>query len=144
MVLGYSPLVAGLAFFPQAAVVVLASPPVVKLTDAFGPRLVLAGGGALLVAGSAGLVWAPAESSYWVNVLPWGCLLALGIAVMMITTAVAATSGVSRPRMGLASGLYNSSLQLGVALWLAAAVAVSGLGRQDATLEALHSGLTSP
>ena len=141
VVLDLSPLVAGLAFFPQAAVVVLASLPVVKLTDTFGPRLVLAGGGLFLVAGSAGLVWAPDEHSFWVNVLPWGVLLALGITVMMITTAVAATSGVSGPRMGLASGLYNSSRQLGVALWLAAAVAISGLGRQDATLEALHSGL---
>ncbi|MFF1923603.1 MFS transporter [Streptomyces sp. NPDC058221] len=126
-VLGYSSVKTGLAFFPQAFVVFMASVPVIRLTERLGARNTLTIGGVLLTAGSALLAQVTAGSSYLLVVLPGGVLLGLGVTVMMITTAVAATSGVEGPQMGLASGLYNSSRQLGVGLCLALGVALAGM-----------------
>lgn len=126
-VLGYSAVKTGLAFFPQAFVVFIASVPVVRLTGKLGARNTLIIGGLLLAAGSALLAQVTSSSSYLLMVLPGGVLLGLGVTVMMITTAVAATSGVRGPLIGLASGLYNSSRQLGVGLCLAVGVALAGM-----------------
>ena len=126
-VLGYSALKASMGFFPQAFVVFLASLPVVKLTHKLGARTVLIIGGVLLALGSGLLAQVTADSSYALGVLPGGVLIGLGVTVMMISTAIAGTSGVSGPQMGLASGLFNSSRQLGVGLCLALGVAVAGV-----------------
>ncbi|WP_133912216.1 MFS transporter [Streptomyces sp. NBC_00582] len=126
-VLHYSAVKTGLAFFPQAFTVFLASVPVIRLTERLGARHTLTIGGLLLAAGSALLAQVTASSSYLLVVLPGGVLLGLGVTVMMITTAVAATSGVAGPQMGLASGLYNSGRQLGVGLCLAVGVALAGI-----------------
>ncbi|MFI6934010.1 MFS transporter [Streptomyces sp. NPDC050287] len=126
-VLHYSSVKTGLAFFPQAFVVFLASVPVIRLTEKLGARNTLTLGGVFLAAGGALLAQVTADSSYLLVVLPGGVLLGLGVTVMMITTAVAATSGVSGPQMGLASGLYNSGRQLGVGLCLALGVALAGI-----------------
>ncbi|GAB4085423.1 DHA2 family efflux MFS transporter permease subunit [Myceligenerans cantabricum] len=127
-VLDYSAIGAGIAFFPQAFIVVVASLPVVKLTARYGPRLTLLGGGVLLAIGSLVMTRIVSDGSFWVHILPGGLLLGLGVTVMMITTAVSATSGVPGHLMGLASGVYNSSRQMGVALCLAVAVAAAGVG----------------
>ncbi|GAB1689860.1 MFS transporter [Krasilnikovia sp. M28-CT-15] len=127
-ILGYSSIKTGLAFFPQAFVVVLASLPVAKMTVKYGPRPVLVGGAVFLLAGSLWLTQASGPDSYLSHVLPGGVLLGLGVTVMMITTAFAATTGVPPQQMGLASGLYNSLRQLGVGLLLSIAVAIAGLG----------------
>ncbi|MEU3166588.1 MFS transporter [Streptosporangium sp. NPDC006930] len=126
-VLGFSAILTGLAFFPQALVVVLASLPVAKTTARIGARPVLVVGALFLVVGSLVLALAPANGSFLLNVLPGGVLLGVGVTVMMISTAVAATSGVAGAQMGLASGLYNSNRQLGVGLCLGVAVAVASL-----------------
>lgn len=126
-VLGFSAILTGVAFFPQALVVVLASLPVALLTSKLGARPLLTGGALFLVAGSALLALAPADGSFAANVLPGGVLLGVGVTVMMISTAVAATSGLTGAQMGLASGLYNSNRQLGVGLCLGIAVTVASL-----------------
>ena len=138
--LHYSAIVSGFAFFPQAFIVVLASLPVVKLTERVGAKSVLAVGGVLLAVGSIALSLAPADGHFLPHILPWGLLLGLGVTVMMITTAVAATSGVPRHLAGLASGLYTSSRQMGVGLCLAVAVAAAGLGRGTDPIGSLHVG----
>jgi EmrB/QacA subfamily drug resistance transporter len=126
-VLGFSALITGLAFFPQALVVVFASLPVAKNTAKLGARPMLVGGALFLTAGSALLALAPADGSFAANVLPGGLLIGVGVTVMMISTAFAATTGVPPQQMGLASGLYNSNRQLGVGLCLGVAVAVASL-----------------
>lgn len=128
--LGYSALKAGLAFFPQAFVVFLAAKFVADLTGSKGPRPLLIWGGVGLLAGSALLALIPADASFLLQILPGGVLLGLGVTVMMITTAVAATAGVENNRLGLASGIYNSSRQLGVGMCLALAVTLAGVGPQ--------------
>ncbi|MBF8184472.1 MFS transporter, partial [Nonomuraea sp. K274] len=137
-VLGYSAIQTGLAFFPQAFVVVLASKNVAQMTGTRGARPVLIGGAVLLTAGSLLLTGIPVDGSLWIHIVPGGVLQGLGVTVMMISTAVAATYGVAGPRMGLASGLYTSSRQLGVGLWLAIGVTASGLAAGSG-IEAFHT-----
>ncbi|MGN9840975.1 MFS transporter [Nonomuraea sp. H19] len=137
-VLGYSAIQTGLAFFPQAFVVVLASKNVAQMTGTRGARPVLIGGAVLLTAGSLLLTGLPVDGSFWAHILPGGVLQGVGVTVMMISTAVAATYGVAGPRMGLASGLYTSSRQLGVGLWLAVGVTASGLAG-SAGIQAFHT-----
>jgi EmrB/QacA subfamily drug resistance transporter len=124
-VLGYSAILTGIAFFPQAFVVVLASLPVARMTGRMGARPLLLGGGVCLIAGSALLMLVAVVRSFPLIVLPGGILLGLGVTVMMISTAVSATSGVEPAQLGLASGLYNSSRQLGVGLCLGVGVALA-------------------
>jgi EmrB/QacA subfamily drug resistance transporter len=126
--LGYSAIRTGLAFFPQAFIVVLASKFVAQYTGRFGAKPVLLVGAVLLVGGSAALTQVTAHGSFLVHILPGGLLLGVGVAVMMISTAVAATTGVPGAQMGLASGLYNSARQLGVGLCLALAVTIANVG----------------
>ena len=126
-ILGFNAILTGLAFFPQALVVVFASLPVAKSTASIGPRPLLVFGGLFLTAGSAWLAFAGADGSFVVNVLPGGILLGVGVTVMMISTAAAAMTGVKPQQMGLASGLYNSNRQLGVGLLLGIAVALATL-----------------
>lgn len=140
--LGYSAIKTGLAFFPQAFIVILASLPVVRMTDKFGARPVLTGGGVFLVVGSLLLSRAPADGSFLLNILPGGLLIGIGVTVMMITTAVAATSGVEARRMGLASGVYNSFRQLGVGLCLAAGVAIASAAQTGASIDSIRAGFT--
>lgn len=123
--LGYSAIKTGLGFFPQAFIVVLASLPVAQLTGKLGPRPLLVAGGLFLVAGSALLTLVTTYTSYWGIVLPGGMLLGVGVTVMLISTAVTVTNGIPVHLMGLASGLYNASRQLGVGLCLGVAVALA-------------------
>ncbi|NRQ34228.1 MFS transporter [Nonomuraea sp. NN258] len=137
-VLGFSAIQTGLAFFPQALIVVLASKNVAMTTGSKGARPVLLGGAVVLTAGSLLLTGIPVDGSFWADILPGGLLLGLGVTVMMISTAVAGTHGVPIQRMGLASGLYNSSRQLGVGLWLAVGVTASGLAG-NVGIQAYHT-----
>ncbi|WP_156754451.1 MFS transporter [Actinokineospora pegani] len=141
-VLGFSAILTGLAFFPQALVVVFASLPVAKSTAKLGARPVLVFGSVFLIAGSLWLALTPADGSFAANVLPGGLALGVGITVMMISTAAAAMTGVAPQQMGLASGLYNSNRQLGVGLLLAVAVTIATL-TGDATGAITVAGVQS-
>ncbi len=128
--LGYSAMKAGLAFFPQAFVVFLAAKFVADWTGTKGPRPLLIVGALLLTAGSLLLAFVPADASFLLNLLPGGVLIGLGVTVMLIATAVSATAGVRPQQLGLASGIYNSSRQLGVGMCLALAVTLADVGPQ--------------
>ena len=138
--LGYSAIKTGLAFFPQAFIVVLASLPVVKMTDRYGARAVLIAGGILLVGGTLLMTLVSADGTFLVNILPGGLFIGAGVTVMMIATAVAATSGVESQRMGLASGVYNSFRQLGVGLCLSAGVAIAQIDDSSPSVDSIRTG----
>jgi len=138
--LGYSAIKTGLAFFPQAFIVVLASLPVVKMTDKYGARAVLIAGGILLVGGTLLMTLVSADGTFLVNILPGGLFIGAGVTVMMIATAVAATSGVESQRMGLASGVYNSFRQLGVGLCLSTGVAIAQIDDSSPSVESIQTG----
>jgi EmrB/QacA subfamily drug resistance transporter len=137
--LHYSVIKTGLAFFPQAFIVILVSKHVAQYTGKLGARTMLVFGAILLTAGSLLLTQVSAGGSFLFGILPGGLLLGIGVATMMISTAFAATSGVPGPQLGLASGLYNSSRQLGVGLCLAIAVSVANIGPAARTISGYHT-----
>jgi hypothetical protein len=87
----------------------------------------------------------PANGDYFVNVLPASLLAALGMALAYIQVTIAAMSGARPEETGLASGLVNTTYQVGSAVGLAAMVALAaGAGAQGSVdlLGGFHAAFT--
>jgi EmrB/QacA subfamily drug resistance transporter len=145
-VLGYSALRAGLAFIPMAIAIMAGAQASPRLLPKTGLRPLLAGGMLLATGGFAWLAQVPAHGSYVIHVLGPGCVVALALGLLFTPLATAATTGVPISQAGLASGVLNTSRQIGGSIGLAAlaTVAVAGtrsaLASGHATASALASG----
>jgi MFS family permease len=90
-----------------------------RLVSKVGPRRILVIGGTL---GAIGMWWLsrlPATGHYYAHVLVPMMLVSLGLGLSIVPVTVAATLGVDRSEAGLASGLVNTTRQVGGALGLA-------------------------
>jgi MFS family permease len=148
-VLHYSPIHAGLSYLPLAVTIILAAGVGGQLVTRFGFKLVLALG-MLSVAG--GLFWfsgIAVHGGFLSDILGPSLLAALGLGFGFVTSTIAAVTGVSPREQGLASGLINTSQQLGGALGLAvlSAIATSRthhlLASGTSLTHALNSGFQS-
>jgi EmrB/QacA subfamily drug resistance transporter len=131
-VLGYKPLKAGLAYLPLAGGIIVSAGIASALTTRFGFKPVLAGG---LVLVSGGLFWfshVDAGGTYIGDVLFPSIVAALGLGFAFVPLTIASVSGVAPNEAGLASGLINTSQQVGGALGLAILVAVANAATTDA------------
>jgi predicted MFS family arabinose efflux permease len=118
-VLGYDALKAGVSYLPLAVGIIVASGVASGLVTRFGFKPVLIVG-LLLTAG--GLAWfsqVSADGSYLGDILFPSLLAALGLGFSYVPMMVASVAGVEPHEMGLASGLINTSQQIGGALGLA-------------------------
>ena len=118
-VLGYSPIHAGLSYLPLAVTLVVAAGLGGQLVTRFGFKPILAVG-MLLVA--LGLLWFSRVSvggGFVGDILGPSLLAAIGLGFGFVTSTIAAVSGVEEREQGLASGLINTSQQIGGALGLA-------------------------
>jgi EmrB/QacA subfamily drug resistance transporter len=118
-VLGYSPIHAGLSYLPLAVTIIVAAGLGGQLVTRFGFKPILAGA-MLLVA--LGLVWFSRVSvggGFISDILGPSLLAAMGLGFGFVTSTIAAVSGVKEREQGLASGLINTSQQIGGALGLA-------------------------
>src|SRR3954451_1365049 len=116
---GYNALESGAAFVPMTVGIIAGSVSSQRLIARFGVKAVLLGG---LVVGTAGLLWMTGltpDSGYVTGFLPGIVLLALGIGHAFVPLTLIATGGVAPDDQGLASGLFNTSQQIGGALGLA-------------------------
>ena len=91
----------------------------------FGAKATLIPGLVLIVAGLALLALAPVDGSYAVDVLPVMLLLGIGAGLSFPSLMTLAMSGATQSDSGLASGLVNTSLQVGGALGLAVLATLS-------------------
>jgi EmrB/QacA subfamily drug resistance transporter len=118
-VLHYGPLKAGLAFLPFTAGIMLSA----GLASAYGLkvglRLVAAIGMVVAAGGLLLLTRIPVDGSYLSNVLPSLLLTSVGMGAVFVSLTLVATSGLEDEDQGLASGLFNTSQQVGGALGLA-------------------------
>jgi EmrB/QacA subfamily drug resistance transporter len=118
-VLGYGPLKAGLAFLPFTAGIMVSA----TLASQFGPkvgiRVTTAIGMVVAAAGLLLLTRIPVGGSYVTSVLPSLLLVALGMGAVFVSLTLVATTGLEDDDQGLASGLFNTSQQVGGALGLA-------------------------
>ena len=130
-VLGYDALKAGISYLPLAFGIILSAGAASALTTRFGfkPTLIT---GLLLTAG--GLVWfaqVSPDGSYVSDILFPSLLAAVGLGLAFVSMTVAAVSGVETHETGLASGLINTSQQVGGALGLAVLATVANTRTGD-------------
>ncbi|HWB70078.1 MAG TPA: MFS transporter, partial [Solirubrobacterales bacterium] len=146
-VLGYDALQVGLAFLPATLVMGTMSLGFSeKLIMRFGPRRTLIPGLAIIAAGLLLFARTPVDGDYWVDVMPAMLITGFGIGSSFPSLMTLAMSGTRPEDSGLASGLVNTSAQVGGAVGLAV-LATLATQRTDGLLEegvseaaALNSG----
>src|SRR2546428_12068962 len=115
-VLHYSALRTGVTFVATAGTSVLSAGVAQALTTKIGPKPVMAVGLALL---TGGMIWysqIPVHGSYAADLLPGYLMVGVGIAFAFVPVSIAALTGVAEREAGLASGLINTSQQIGGAI----------------------------
>ena len=125
-VLGYSPIKAGLCFLPITFIIGGTSAIVSKKVGKYGYKPFMATGPAILASGLLVLSLSlEVGGDYWTNVFPGLAMCALGMGLTFVSGTLAATSGVPKHFSGLASGIMNTSQQVGGAIGLAILSAVA-------------------
>ncbi|MFJ4672344.1 MFS transporter [Kitasatospora purpeofusca] len=146
-VLGYDALKTGLAFLPAPVTIAIVSLGfAVKLNQRFGPRRVLVVGLLLVAAALALLARVPSDGSFLVDIVPPFVLLGLGFGAAMPALIGQAMSVTSPNDAGIASGLVNTTQQVGASIGTAVLATVAAsrsatlLGEGDSKVEALTGG----
>ena len=124
-VLGYGPAKAGVSFLPVTIIIALVSGFVSNMVNKIGYKPFLVAGPIVLAIGlyTIGTVM-KVGGNYWHNVFPGLALCATGMGFSFISMTLAATSGVPKHFSGIASGILNTSQQVGGAIGLAILSAV--------------------
>jgi MFS family permease len=146
-ILAYDALQTGLAFLP---VTILMGTLSVRYTDRlvmrFGARKLVLGGLALFMSGLALFARAPVDGDYVLHILPVMVLLGIGAGLCFPALMTLAMSGATPSDAGLASGLINTTAQVGGSLGLAVLATLSAsrsdrlIGSGESTAAALTSG----
>jgi EmrB/QacA subfamily drug resistance transporter len=125
-VLGYDAMRIGLAFLPVTVVMGgLSLRYSERLITRFGPRTVVIAGLILVSAGLALIARVPVDGRYLTDVLPSMILLGVGAGMAFPALAAIAMSGSTPEDAGLASGVFNTTAQVGSALGLAVLATLS-------------------
>ena len=152
LVLGLSPLLAGLTFLPMALMIMAVASRAGKLVTRFGVRAVLGGGLLMMTAGMLlfSKIFAYNGSEDFtlavIYIMIPGLLTSAGIALSIVPSTIAATQGSKPGQAGLASGLVNTSRQIGGGLGLAILITLAtsktsqSLGHTTDTNAALVDG----
>jgi EmrB/QacA subfamily drug resistance transporter len=131
-VLGYDALDTGLAFLPTTLVMgTLSVRYADRLIMRFGARRTLAPGLVTIAAGLALFARVPVDGSYLVDVLPSMILIGTGVGVCFPALMSLAMSGATPKDAGLASGLVNTSAEVGAAVGLAVLATLSATRTED-------------
>jgi EmrB/QacA subfamily drug resistance transporter len=142
-VLGYSPMKTGVAYLAVAGTAILWSAVAAQLVTRVGVKPILVIGMTALTAGLLYFTQVSVHGSYLGDLLPGFLLTGLGIGFAFVPISIAALAGVRASEAGLASGLFNTSQQIGGALGIAAlsTIATSHTGSAIAAGTAVPSAL---
>ena len=124
-VLGYSALKTGVAYLPLSLTIIGASALASRFVDRFTPKPVLAAGLLISTVGFVLLTRVSGHGDYASHVLPAMIVLGTGLGMSFVPITIAATNGVAASDSGLASGLLNTTQQVGGSLGLAILSSVS-------------------
>ena len=141
-VLGYSALKAGLAFVPMGVSIIIGAQIGARLLGKLGVRPLLLVGTALAAGGFAWLSQIQFDSQYWSRVFGPGFVIAIALGLLFTPLASAATSGVAFNEAGLASGVLNTSRQMGGSIGLAV-LATIAIDRTHDVLNHGHRSVSS-
>jgi EmrB/QacA subfamily drug resistance transporter len=119
-VLGYSPMRTGVAYLAVAGTAIVWSALAAQLVTRIGVKPVLVVGMTALTAGLVYFTQVSVGGSYVGDLLPGFLLISVGIGFSFVPISIAALAGVKHSEAGLASGLFNTSQQIGGALGIAA------------------------
>ena len=133
-ILGYAPLLSGLAVLPMVAAFTL-SPAAAHLSERVGPALVIAGGLALAAAGLTVLSTLGVGSSYW-PVLAGFVLAGAGMALSSAPATHAIVAVLPRGKQGVASAVNDLARELGSALGIAILGSVLNAGYRSGLADA--------
>jgi predicted MFS family arabinose efflux permease len=136
-VLGYNALETGVAYLPWTLSTITASTLASRVVDRFTPKPVLLCGLLTATAGFLLLTRLSGSADYAGHVLPAMIILGAGLGMSFVPITISATNGVAPGDSGLASGLLNTTQQVGGSLGLAILTTVS----TTRTTNALHAGL---
>jgi EmrB/QacA subfamily drug resistance transporter len=124
-VLGYSAIKTGVAFIGITLVIAVTATAAQALTTRFGPRRVLTSGMLLSAASAAVYARMPVHGHYFWDVFPGFVLGGLGLALSFVPVTIAALSGSLSADAGIASGLINTTRQIGGSLGVAAVTTIA-------------------
>jgi EmrB/QacA subfamily drug resistance transporter len=115
-VLGYSPLKTGIGYLLVATVIIISAGASQALVTRIGVRTVLAVGMSLTAAGLVYFSQVSVDGSYWTDLAPGFILSGVGLGFSFVPVTIAALVGVEQNEAGVASGIINTSQQIGGAL----------------------------
>jgi EmrB/QacA subfamily drug resistance transporter len=141
-VLGFSPIMAGVAFLPMTVTLFAVSRLAPRLIPKFGPKPLMIVGLLPVIAGMAWLTQVSAGTSYWTGVLPPMLLFGVGMGVVFVPLTTLSLAGVRPEDSGASSSMVNVMQQVGGALGLAVLVAVYGTATRSAAAHPT-AGLTA-
>ncbi|HJZ61914.1 MAG TPA: MFS transporter [Miltoncostaeaceae bacterium] len=124
-ILGFSALKTGVGYLAVALTAVVASGVAQALVTRFSVKPVLATGMLLLGLGLVYFTFISVGGSYFADLFPGFILTGIGLGFSFVPVSIAALAGVPPPEAGLASGLINTSQQIGGALGVAILTTVS-------------------
>ncbi|HET6683378.1 MAG TPA: MFS transporter, partial [Gaiella sp.] len=144
-VLDYSPLDSGFAYIAVAGSSIVWAMVAQMLVTRVGVKPVLVTGMSLLTIGLLYFTQVSVEGSYLGDLLPGFLVIAVGMAFSFVSISIAALAGVPAEEAGIASGLINTSQQIGGALGIAVLSSVAVAHTTDATKagDAVPQALTS-
>jgi MFS family permease len=112
-VVGMSAFQAGLAFAPMALISMLVAPNAGRLTDRIGGKYILMAGLALFGIGMAGIDFTAKLDSTWIDFLPWLLVAGFGMGCIFAPATTVAMRNIPPQMAGAASGVFNTTRQLG-------------------------------
>jgi EmrB/QacA subfamily drug resistance transporter len=136
---GYHPLKAGLLFLPMSAAIIVGAQTAGRMMSRVGPQRLLVVGLTLAAIGFGWLTQLSATSGYVDGLLGGTLLISLGVGMSFAPLATAGTAGVHWSQAGLASGVLNTSRQVGGSIGLAA-LATIATDRTHAVIAAASAG----
>jgi EmrB/QacA subfamily drug resistance transporter len=142
-VLGYSPLKTGIGYLAIALTIVASAGVSQAFVTRIGVRPVLTTGMVLLVLGLLWFTQIDTDGSYVIDLLPGYLLAGVGLGFAFVPNTIAALEGVTPAEAGVASGLINTSQQIGGALGVAILTTVAATQTESLGRAAGLAGLTS-
>jgi MFS family permease len=139
-VLGYSAMKTGVAYLAVAGTAILWSAVAAQLVTRIGVKPVMVAGMVALTAGLVLFTQVSVDGSYVADLLPGFLLVGFGIGFAFVPISIAALAGIRNSEAGLASGLINTSQQIGGALGIAALSTIA----TTRTTDALAAGTAGP
>jgi EmrB/QacA subfamily drug resistance transporter len=139
-VLGYSAMKTGVAYLAVAGTSIIWANVAAALVSRVGVKPLIILGMAMLSVGMLLFTQLEVDGSYWTGLLPGFLIIAFGLAFCFVPISIAALAGITPSEAGLASGLINTTQQIGGAVGIAilSTIAIS------TTDDAVASGTAAP